>query len=96
MTRIKIEPTVLYLENESHRKILERIILDLQQKLQDFKDNPPVKKKKCDLNGTICTRCKHGRYGETTVHDGWEATLHCLQCNHYVDRFNELSSRQLN
>ena len=93
MAIVKIEQNTFNLENDSHRKILEKIILDLQQKLQDHKDNPPVKKK-YDLNGTICTRCKKGRYGETTLHDGWEATLHCKQCNHYVDRFSEIGPGQ--
>jgi len=42
-----------------------------------------------DRTGTLCTQCKVGKYFERSLHDDWEGTLHCISCNHCVERWIE-------
>jgi hypothetical protein len=42
-----------------------------------------------DRMGTTCTKCKKGKYKETSIHDDWDGVLHCsnTKCNHEVKRW---------
>ena len=42
-----------------------------------------------DHTGKTCTKCKKGKYGETSIHDDWAGKLHCSnkKCNHEIKRW---------
>ncbi len=42
--------------------------------------------KSVDNQGKTCTKCKKGKYEETSVQDDWDGVLHCNKCNHEVKR----------
>lgn len=42
-----------------------------------------------DYNGTICHKCKKGRYQETSIHDDLDGVVHCSKCDHKIKRFQE-------
>lgn len=44
-----------------------------------------------DRTGTRCTKCRKGKYKETSLHDDIDGVLHCSndKCRHQVKRYTK-------
>lgn len=40
-----------------------------------------------DRTNTKCTKCKKGKYIETSINDDKDGVLHCNKCGHEVERW---------
>lgn len=48
--------------------------------------------KSVDQTNKTCTKCKKGKYIETSLQDDWHGVLHCNKCGHEVKRWLTIKS----
>lgn len=51
--------------------------------------------KSVDRTGKKCTKCKKGKYHETTQMDDMDGVLHCTNCNHRIDRWSKTVKEEI-